>query len=169
MSRIWTLFALSMWVFAGCAGSPDDPDGVTPVGTDSATTVGAEGDGSANTTAPQPDSSQGPGDGGELADVAGMTRITVTTPASGNGEFPLLAWESVEGVELYALTLTASDGQSYWAWSGPETEVYLGGLAEQPAPESSGPYLFEPMTLLVVGLGADGDVVASSEANVIAP
>ncbi len=105
----------------------------------------------------------------ELAEVSGVATIQVTTPESANGEFPRLAWSPADGVALYALTLTASDGQTYWAWSGPETEIYLGGLPEAPPTDASGPYLYEPMTLRVVGVDAAGEIIAASGPTSIAP
>ena len=80
----------------------------------------------------------------ELADLAGITAITVTTPPSNNGEHPLLAWATVEGVELYAVTLTGADGGPYWAWTGPETEVYLGGPSIRPLPNPAVPTCSNP-------------------------
>lgn len=171
MNRTWTVAVVLVWAMTACGGSSDGPRPTGPDSTSGATTTDVGGDVSARTTDVQPDvtSSETPSAAEQLADMDGLATIAVATPTSGNGEFPLLAWTPVDGVDLYALTLTTSGGQSYWAWSGHETEIYLGGLNEPPPPDSGGPYLFEPMELLVVGLDDVGNVVAASAPTTIAP
>ena len=105
----------------------------------------------------------------ELADLEAIITITVTTPASGNGQHPLLSWNPVDGAADYSLTLTPSDGSAYWAWRGAGPQIWLGGSAEEPPADVSGPSLAEPMILRILAFDADGDIVAASQPVEIAP
>ncbi len=101
--------------------------------------------------------------------VPGGTEITLLTPESGNGAYPVFAWETVDGADVYLLFLLEEDGGGYWAWEGADTEVILGGFDEIPAPGVDGPILLEPMQWAVVALSADEHFVASSVLRPVAP
>jgi len=105
----------------------------------------------------------------ELADLDAVAAITVTTPVSGNGEHPLLAWAPVDSATLYTVTLHRLDGEPYWAWTGAESQIWLGGFAEAPQPDVDGPFLAEPMTVRVVAFDAQAAIIAASHAIDIAP
>lgn len=158
---------------AGCGGSSTGDDASTTAETTAADVTAAPDVGTADTsttsTLPAPTTTGVQAEPHELADFDNIAQITITTPSSGNGEHPLLAWEPVDGAVDWVLSLTLADGQPYWAWNGPENEIWLGGSAEQPAADSSGPYLYEPMTLHLVGYGADGAILAASQPFDIAP
>ena len=172
-------------ILAGCGGSPDEetssddapssaPDIVIePVPTtaeaDSTDPQVSPSDPSTTTAAAPSTTPPTSGPPQELADVPGLTEITVTTPPSGNGEHPLLAWEPVDPAASYSLVLTQADGQVYWAWSGVESQIWLGGSNDRPPATASGPYMVEPMTLRVFALNADGAVFAASQPIEIAP
>lgn len=162
-----------------CGSSSSDPTTTPPIATDVAATgvteTGAATDPAAtapadSVSAPSTTSIAAPaGPPEELADLAEIVEMSVTTPPAGNGEHPLLAWEPVESAAGYALTLTRPDGQTYWAWTGTEPQTWLGGSAEQPTAGSSGPFLAEPLTLRVVAVNADGLIFAASRPVEIAP
>jgi hypothetical protein len=105
----------------------------------------------------------------ELADLDAVAEITVTTPVSGNGEHPLLAWAPVESAATYTVTLHRLDGEPYWAWTGAESQIWLGGFADAPEPDVDGPFLAESMTLRVVAFDTETAIIAASRAVDIAP
>ncbi len=75
------------------------------------------------------------------------------------GPRPLLAWDAVEGAANYQLVVLDADGTAYWAWSGTETSVFLGGMENQNA---VGAWVFEPLTWVVAAEDADGATLAMS-------
>lgn len=158
---ISVVIALVLTTTAACGGS-DEPDGA-PVDT------------AADPTSAEPTTDDAPVEtapevtAGELDGVAGVSAITITTPASGNGAKPLLAWEPVDGAASYVVILQTTDGSGYWAWTGPDTEVWLGGSDTEPAPDTEGPILYEPMMLSVYASVADGTAAGASETVEIAP
>lgn len=85
------------------------------------------------------------------------------------GPKPQLAWEPVAGAARYMLVVYAASGETYWAWEGGSTSVYMGGSSEQPRADSAGPVIHEGMTWGVVGFDADGMLIGSSVRAPIAP
>jgi hypothetical protein len=169
----------------GCGGSSSDSSSTAAPTVDDSTPAAAEPpvtDPPAPTSVPEPAASEAttataptttppppPAPPDELADLDAITEISVTTPVSGNGERPLFAWQPVEAATSYSLVLTTSDGQAYWAWTGPESQIWLGGSADEPPADATGPYMVEPMTLRVFAADADGVIVAASRPVDIAP
>ncbi len=141
--------------------STDDEDTSASAATTSEVGAAENAAPAATTVSPAPAS--------ELADLDGIATITMTTPSSGNGEHPLLSWEPIEPAVRYALTVTASDGQAYWAWTGSEHEVWLGGSTEEPPADSGGPYLTEPMTVRVVAVDSADVIIAARRPVTIGP
>ncbi len=161
--RLWASAAIAVMLTttAGCGGS-DEPD-TAPV------------DAAADSSPAEPTTDNAPVDAapelpaGELDGVAGVSPISVTTPVTGNGAKPLLAWEPVDGAVDYVVILQTADGNGYWAWTGADNQVWLGGSETEPAPDTEGPILFEPMLLSVYASSADGTAVGASETIEIAP
>jgi hypothetical protein len=147
MRRLAPLLGL-MLVLAAC-GDDDADETTSPTGQ---ATTSTSGQGSTSIAEP-----------GEL----GLAPIEVLTPAAGNGERPLLAWEAVPGAARYAVTVSTSDGRAYWAWVGVDTSVYLGG--GDGATDTAGPILSEPGTVTVLALDAANTVIAASPSMPIAP
>lgn len=165
-------------VLASCGGSSDSTSSSPPVTADDPAVASTEPSATEvpDTTAAPPSTAEptttstGPSTPPtELADLDAIATITVTTPTSGNGERPLLSWDPVESAAGYALTLIRSDGQAYWAWTGTEPQVWLGGSATPPPTDASGPVLAEPMTMRVVAVDADGAIFAASQPTEITP
>lgn len=143
------------------------PDATEPVTPPSDTDVTAPS--TPAPTAPAPTASTTPAPADDLVGLEGIGVIRVVTPIAGNGEHPLLSWEQVDGAARYALVLNRSNGEAYWAWSGPESEIYLGGSTEPPPDDGAGPYLTEPVTMRVVAVDDAGVIVAASPPVEIAP
>lgn len=99
----------------------------------------------------------------------GVPAIELLTPASGAGERPLLEWAAVEGAARYSLIVQSSDGQPYWAWSGRQTSVYLGGTHSLPSAEAAGPTLQPGMVWAVLAFDAQQQIIAASLLQSISP
>jgi hypothetical protein len=109
------------------------------------------------------------GGGGSLVNAPGVEEITLTTPESGAGLKPLLAWEPVAGAAGYQVAVYTSEKVPYWAWSGPATSVYLGGGDTPPPEDSDGPILSKGMWWAVLAFDADGRLAGSSALGQISP
>ena len=83
----------------------------------------------------------------------------ITTDATESGPRPLLSWAPVDGADLYQVVLLGTDGEPFWAWSGSETSINVGGSNE---PMAIGAWVHEPMTWTVSALGAQGEVLGLS-------
>jgi hypothetical protein len=75
----------------------------------------------------------------------------------------------VPGADRYQLLVFDEAGQSYWAWEGSKTQVYMGGTEAQPAADASGPSVAAGYTWAVVAYDAAGNILASSGARPISP
>lgn len=102
---------------------------------------------------------------GYLGFLPGMT---LTTPTSGNGSRPLLAWESVEGADWYSVYLYGPDQGLYWSWQGRETSVPVGGRP-QLNDKAPGPSVADGMTWSVVAYDNHDMPIASGGPRPIAP
>jgi hypothetical protein len=94
--------------------------------------------------------------------------MTLTTPTSGNGSRPLLAWESVEGADWYSVYLYGPDQGLYWSWQGRETSVPVGGRP-QLNDKAPGPSVADGMTWSVVAYDSHDMPIASGGPRPIAP
>ncbi|NNE74286.1 MAG: hypothetical protein HKN26_11525 [Acidimicrobiales bacterium] len=120
-----------------------DPTATEPTATDTAP----------NTTAPEPEAPP-------LIGFPNAGTITQHTPTTGNGLHPALAWDPIEGATEYAVVVFHANGEAWWSWYGPETEVVLGGVATN-AP-AGGPRAGDGVTWAVVGYDAQGTPLATS-------
>ncbi len=126
----------------GDASGADETDGDETVETDATTTT---------TTAPI---------------VVDNPLVEITVAATESGPRPLLAWDAIDGAVDYRVVVLDAQGQPYWAWSGPETEINVGGVSN---PDAAGATVFEPMTWTVAAIDADGVPVAMSAAGALTP
>jgi hypothetical protein len=99
----------------------------------------------------------------------GVASVKLLTDVTGVGTKPLLKWESVTSANRYQLIVFDETGESYWAWEGAETQIYMGGTDTQPPDDSSGPSISAGYSWSVVAYGADGKVIAASELRSISP
>jgi hypothetical protein len=104
-----------------------------------------------------------------LLAAPGLGSIKLLTPLEGGGIRPLLAWDAVPGAERYQLLVFDEADQSYWAWEGGKTQVYMGGTEAQPAEDASGPSITAGYTWAVVAYDAAGNILASSGTRPISP
>ena len=101
--------------------------------------------------------------------LEGVPVITVLAPGENEaGEAPQFGWEPVEGATRYLLAVLGPEGP-LWAWQGPETEVYLGGLPFARPPGWAGPVIVPGTCWSVVAVGVDGHVIAVSEFLPVSP
>lgn len=160
---MWTVGAVVVAVVAGAAGCSGDDD-VTPPA--SASDVAAERassePSSPATVTPSPvldDAAFVPG----LSDAV----MVQTTPVSGGGERPMLAWDAVDGARDYVVMVHTDADAPYWSWATSETQVRL-GLTDRPD-TAPGPRVAEGMTWVVVARDGDGLPIATSPRRPIAP
>lgn len=93
--------------------------------------------------------------------------IVQTTPVSGGGDRPVLAWEAVDGAGDYVVMVHSDDDTPYWSWATSETQVRV-GLTDRPD-TAPGPRVAEGMTWVVVARDGDGLPIATSPRRPIAP
>lgn len=96
-----------------------------------------------------------------------VPEIDQLTPTTGVGGRPLIEWSSIDNAHAYELTVFGAGGTIYWSAVGPETSIYLGGAPA--SDQSPGPQIQDGMTWAVVGLDADGNVIAQSRIRPINP
>jgi len=145
MRRV-ALLALAM-VLAACGGDSSSP--TTTGGTD--TTGGSVTTGGGATATTTTTAVESP-----LASEVGLESMVLLTPTEGVGERPDFAWEPVAGAVRYQVTVLTADGALYWAWSGEETSVPLGGFPKL-VDGAAGPRVVSGMTWTVVAF--DGDMI----------
>lgn len=117
-----------------------------------------------------PGAGSGASPGGELlVNAPGVAEITLTTPATGAGLKPLLAWEPLSGAVEYQVTVYTPAKQPYWAWSGAAASVYLGGGEAPPPEDAAGPVVSEGMYWAVLAFDAEGLIAGSSALAPISP
>ena len=98
-----------------------------------------------------------------------VTSIRLLTDVKGVGEKPLFMWEGVTEANRYQLLVFDEAGEPYWAWEGPNTQIYMGGTDAQPPADSSGPSIDTGYTWAVVAFDSDGKVLAASEVRPVSP
>lgn len=82
------------------------------------------------------------------------------------GPRPVLSWSKVERAALYQLTVLDAGGVPYWAWSGTENAVPLGGMDN---PDAIGAWVFEELTWTVVARDTGGTPLGMSHPAVLRP
>lgn len=113
--------------------------------------------------------SPGPGNSGWPAGAAdlGLSEVVLLTAEQDVGPRPEFRWEPVDGADRYDLVLVTEQGEGYWAWSGTDTSVHLGGEPRL-RDEAPGPRLTGPMTWSVVAYTA-GEPVGVSAFRPVSP
>lgn len=100
--------------------------------------------------------------------VSFVDPMTLTTPTSGGGIRPVLAWEPVEAADRYGVYLYAPDGSLYWSWQGRETSVPVGGRP-QLREDATGPSVIEGMSWVVIAYNQEQLPIASAGPRPIGP
>lgn len=155
-----TTFGFAVVLFAsGCSGSS---------GSASSGSVSSESSsdaGSATTAASEPTSSEPTST--TVPDAVAVTFLPmVELNPTEAGPRPTLSWSPVDGAVRYTLVVLGVDGEPYWAWSGEESSVPMGGIED---PDVVGPWVHEPMTWTVAASDASGAAIALSQVSILTP
>lgn len=94
--------------------------------------------------------------------------ITLRTPEDGVGRHPTLRWKAARDAESYVVVVQTRKGDPYWTWQGDKTSVRLGG-GKATKRSTQGAELAGRHVWFVLGLDADGAVVAASAKRPIKP
>lgn len=164
-----TMIALAM-IVAACGGSGGDDQTIDDQTSEGQTSEGQVSDEAANETdATETDTTET----GAADDTTDATAPSVESPldeivieAAPAGPRPLLSWAAVDGAALYRVVVVDADGAPYWAWSGSETQVFVGGVDDPALP---GAVVFESMTWTVVALDEDGLPLSISDVAPLEP
>lgn len=115
-----------------------------------------------STTTTQPD----------VPDEAGLPMangvvIEQLTDKRGGGVRPTLAWSEIAGSESYTVVVYDAEGSPWWSWSGPGTEVVIGGVETDA--EIGGPRADSGVRWIVMAFDVDGNMVGTSAKRSIEP
>ncbi len=155
----------------GCSSSAEPDAQSTPFEPESAASSAPEAEAGeasetptpAPTAAPAPTATPTPA---LLVSAAGIEEIELLTDVEGNDAYATLEWVGVDAVSEYTVTVFTADGRPWWAWSGPDTSVPLGGLRTEA--DLGGPQSGPGVTWYVVGRDADGRIVGVSARRTVA-
>ncbi len=159
---------------AGCAASDsstaEEGESATSVVPSTATAAPTTTTGPVTSAAP---STTTPGDDPttspvlvELRENLGINALILET-TNESGSHPTLSWQPADGAESYWLTVRAADARPYWAWTGADTSVRVGG-GDRPDTNQTA-VLHETMTWRVAAFDADGVLIAISDEASISP
>ena len=177
-SRLRRMVALGIVLALSCAACSDsETDPTTSAPADSVpTTAGTSADAApdaataATTTSAPAETTAAPAaplSGVRL--VEGMDRVDVLGPPhEGAGDAPMFEWEPVAGAAAYDLVVLGPEGP-IWAWRGPETEVWLGGLPFERPPGFWGPVITDGSCWSVVALDDADHAIAVSDFLAVSP
>ena len=98
-----------------------------------------------------------------------VPEIELLTPTEGVGLKPKFEWKAVDGATVYSLMLKNADGETYWAWMGNTTYIYLGSALTAPPEDSAGPILQPGMSWAVAAYDAEHHLLATSVFRSISP
>lgn len=107
--------------------------------------------------------------GGLVINRAGVSEVILTTPEEGAGVKPQFTWQALDGATNYIVVVYTPERESYWAWSGAETSVYMGGGDTPPPDDSAGPILSAGMWWTVIGFDANDRMIGNSILKPISP
>lgn len=144
-------------ILAACGGASQTTSTTTSAGTSGTadvvtTTVGVP-------TASDPESPR------SVRDI-GIDKVTLHATDEGRPH-PTLSWDPVSGAVTYWLTLRDGSGAIYWAWSGEETNVRVGGGDTPDLNQTAA--LHEPMTWSVIAVDEAGTLIGLSDFGSVAP
>ena len=102
---------------------------------------------------------------GRPAALRHLPLVELVGPAATNaGPAPVFEWRTVDGALAYRLSVRGPETRT-WAWSGPETSVRYGGVAEG----QSGPTIVPGSRWSVAAFSGDGSLLALSELRPVSP
>ncbi len=99
--------------------------------------------------------------------MANGVDIEQMTDKRGGGPRPMLAWTAVPGSDSYTVVVYDAEGSPWWSWSGPGTEVVIGGVETDT--EIGGPRADAGVRWIVMAFDADGNMIGTSAKRSIEP
>lgn len=158
------------------ACQPDEPaDPGADTSGEAATDAATDGSEAAERAGTR-DDTDAPDDSGAEVDerpppvaLPGVGAMSLDAPISDAGPHPTLAWEPVDEVDRYHVSVRDDQDRPVWAWTTEDTSVVFGGFATAPPARTRGPRLHAPMSWQVQARDAEGRVVAQSGLRPIAP
>lgn len=102
----------------------------------------------------------------EMRDALGID-ILLLNPTTETGSHPTLSWSPVDGAMSYWLVLRDADGRPYWAWTGADASIRVGGGESSDTNQTA--TLHEEMTWSVAAFDEEGNLIALSDAASLAP
>ena len=174
MRRI--LIPLTLLMLAACSSGDDGEASVTSSPDTAAATVEADDAGSGATEATVPSDDISATTVSTVADVATTTTVAAAapveplindapliatlTPAIVDMLRPVLEWEPVDAADSYSVVVLDEVGEPYWVWSGPESEIALGGASASDF--GIGPIIGIDYSWSVAAFNTDGTFLAIS-------
>jgi ABC-type Fe3+-hydroxamate transport system substrate-binding protein len=161
--RLALLLALAVAFAAACGDSGD-----TAVSTTGAAPATVSSDSTTTTTGPAvstvaPTTVAASPAVAELLDIESVGLGAVPT----GQRRPVLSWTPVAGAARYALVVRAGGDAPYWAWTGTETTIRLGGSGDGENVQLA--QLHEAMTWRVSAFDASGRLLAISDVGALRP
>jgi hypothetical protein len=151
--------ALALAACSGSDGSNADQDpGTVSVTTATTTAV------STTTSEPPPTSATGDDPAVapsliEMSDDLGIAVVAVE-PTTETGSHPLMSWQPVDGATSYWLVVRDAGERPYWAWTGNDTSVRVGG-GDNPDTNQTA-VVHDAMTWSVAAFDGQGRLIAIS-------
>lgn len=102
----------------------------------------------------------------ELRDDLGIAVLGLG-PTTETGSHPTLSWQAADGAATYWLVVRDGAGRPYWAWTGSDTSVRIGGGDTPDTNQTAA--LHEPMTWSVAAFDAAGELIALSDEATVSP
>lgn len=150
------LLALGLALSVSACGGGDD-DNAQPVDTKAATTAATDDVSTSEDVTTDGADVTAPDD--EVAAELPPPFPEIEVQPTEAGPRPLLSWTAVEGAATYEIVVLDAGGTPYWAWSGTDSSVHLGGMEN---PDAAGAWVFEPLSWVVAARDAEGTTLAMS-------
>ncbi len=163
---------VTSFVLGACGGSTSVSDSAPPppesAPTSTVDPTSSDPSSDTDSPTPQPTTPQTPTPepATPLVTADGVAEIELLTPTSGNRPYALLEWSAVPGATEYTVSVFNPDGRAWWAWSGPDLAVTLGGLDTDV--DLGGPRAGEGVTWFVVARDTQGTLLGVSVRQAVA-
>jgi hypothetical protein len=159
----------ALLLVVGCSSPAESDAESTPAQPESATPSEPDADATEESATPTPTAAPAPtatATPAPLVSADGIEEIELLTDVEGNDAYAILEWVGLGAVSEYTVNVFTADGRPWWAWSGPETSVPLGGLRTEA--DLGGPQAGPGVTWFVVGRDGDGRIVGVSARRTVA-
>ena len=162
------LMALA-FIVTGCGGDEESTATSTSSADAAETTTTAATATTVEATTTAPATSTTAGGSSSLREMRADLGIgsVVLQPAEEGGPHPTLQWDPVAGAASYWLVLHDDSGEIYWAWTGAESQVRVGGGDSAELNQTAA--LYEPMSWAVSAFDGSGNLIALSDVATVSP